>query len=353
LDRLLQPADFAGYRLALESAEESVGATAPNPPVGCTILDDSGRVLANAAHQGAGQPHAEVAALDQCRRAGTFGLIHTFLVTLEPCNHHGRTGPCTEAIRATPAARVIFGAKDPNPNVQGGGDRVLRAAGLICENLQQVTHPRWRDLATRSVKLLRPFTKATHTGLPWVVVKQVVDRCGSMIPPAGSKTFSTASSLDLAHRLRRQSDAILTGSGTILTDAPLMTVRRVPDHPHRLRHLLIMDRRGRTPAPYVAAAASRGLDVVLCTDLAAAIRTAGRFGALQLLVEAGPQITGAMLDSDLWDEWVLIRQGAAQGEPDRVVISDRDNRAMSRRTDEEGGEDERPVAGWPPWRERF
>jgi diaminohydroxyphosphoribosylaminopyrimidine deaminase / 5-amino-6-(5-phosphoribosylamino)uracil reductase len=325
-DGFLQPADHIGFDLALAGAEDSVGATAPNPPVGCTILDKSGQPLATAAHRGAGQPHAEVSAIETCRRAGTFGLIHTFLVTLEPCNHHGRTGPCTEAIVATPAERVIFGIKDPNPHVQGGGDRFLRGAGLACEDLQQVAYANWKDLAVRSAALIRPFGKAVRTGLPWVVVKQVIDRRGSMIPPAGCTTFSSASSLDLAHRLRRKSDAILTGSGTIVADAPLLTVRRVRDHPHRRRQLLIMDRRGRTPFSYIAASAARGLDAVLCTDLFAAIQAAGRAGALQLLVEAGPRITQAVLELNLWDEWVLISQGATPADADRIVVIYRDGR---------------------------
>jgi diaminohydroxyphosphoribosylaminopyrimidine deaminase / 5-amino-6-(5-phosphoribosylamino)uracil reductase len=324
----LQPSDeYSGFNLALICAEDSVGATAPNPPVGCTILDKSGRPLAIAAHQGAGHPHAEVAAIDQCQREATFPLIHTFLVTLEPCNHHGRTGPCTEAILSTPAVRVIFGVKDPNPNVHGGGHLRLRAAGLACEDLQQVVNSGWKDLARRSAALVRPFEKTVRTGLPWVVVKQAVDCRGSMIPPVGSKTFSSESSLDFAHRLRRESDAILTGSGTIIADAPLLTVRRVPDHPLRRRLLLIVDRRGRTPASYLAAAAGRGLDAVLFTDLAAAVRAAGRAGALKLLVEAGPQITRAVLESDLWDEWVLIRQGAAQADADTVSITYRIDQA--------------------------
>jgi diaminohydroxyphosphoribosylaminopyrimidine deaminase / 5-amino-6-(5-phosphoribosylamino)uracil reductase len=327
-DHLRQSHEYSGFNLALACAEDSVGATAPNPPVGCTILDKSGRPLATAAHKGPGQAHAEVAAIDQCRQEGTFGLIHTFLVTLEPCNHHGRTGPCTEAVLATPAVRVIFGAKDPNPNVDGGGDRMLRAAGLACEDLQQVAESSWKDLARRSAALVRPFEKAVRIGLPWVVVKQVVDRRGSMIPPIGSKTFSSESSLNLAHGLRKESDAILTGSGTIIADAPLLTVRRVPDHPHRRRLLLIMDRRGRTPASYLAAAAGRGLDAVVFADLAAAMRAAGRAGALKLLVEAGPQITQAVLDSDLWDEWVLIRQGAVQADPDMVTITYRDDHVL-------------------------
>jgi diaminohydroxyphosphoribosylaminopyrimidine deaminase/5-amino-6-(5-phosphoribosylamino)uracil reductase len=115
----------------------------------------------------------------------------------------------------------------------------------------------------------------------------------------------------------------LTGSGTILADAPLLTVRRIPDHPHRRRLLLIMDRRGRTPPRYLAEAAARGLDAMVFTDLAAAIWSAGRAGALKVLVEAGPRVTQAILESDLWDEWVLIRQGATKADPDSVRITGR------------------------------
>jgi diaminohydroxyphosphoribosylaminopyrimidine deaminase / 5-amino-6-(5-phosphoribosylamino)uracil reductase len=116
----------AAFGHALQAAVEFEGATAPNPPVGCVILDADGNELAVAAHRAAGQPHAEALAIQKCREAGLAERIHTLIVTLEPCNHQGRTPPCTSAILATPARQIWIGAQDPNPHVEGGG-ATLRA----------------------------------------------------------------------------------------------------------------------------------------------------------------------------------------------------------------------------------
>ncbi len=124
----LDPA--AALRLAIAAASRFRGATAPNPPVGCCLLDGAGRAVALGAHRRAGTAHAEAAAIAAAREAGTLDRIRTVVVTLEPCNHHGRTPPCTEAILATPAERVVIGAPDPNPQVAGGGARRLAGAGL-------------------------------------------------------------------------------------------------------------------------------------------------------------------------------------------------------------------------------
>ena len=198
---------------AIRLAQATIGATAPNPPVGCVVLDAAGRPLASAAHKGAGTAHAEAAALAACRCAGRIDDAHTLVVTLEPCNHHGRTGPCTEAILASPVRRVIFGVADPNPDVAGGGQVRLRAAGIRCEALGDAL-PDQGHLADQCADLIAPFAKHCREGLPWVTVKEVRDRSGSMIPPPGRKTFASDASLDHAHLLRRRSDAILTALQT-------------------------------------------------------------------------------------------------------------------------------------------
>jgi len=316
------PASVAALAEAIGLAEAMIGATAPNPPVGCVILDAAGRRLAAGAHQGAGTAHAEAVALAACRQAGRIAEAHTLVVTLEPCNHHGRTGPCTEAILASPVRRVIFGVADPNPDVAGGGRGRLQAAGLSCEPVSTAL-PDQTKLARRCADLIAPFAKRCRTGLPWVTVKEVRDRRGSMIPPPGRKTFSSDASLDLAHHLRRQADALLTGVGTILADAPLMTVRRVTDHPNRCRPLVIMDRSGRTPADYLEAASARGLRPVIAHDLETALRALARDGTLRVLVEAGPGLTAAVLATPLWDEHVRIRQGATDMDPDILEVTRR------------------------------
>jgi diaminohydroxyphosphoribosylaminopyrimidine deaminase / 5-amino-6-(5-phosphoribosylamino)uracil reductase len=287
---------------AFDAAAQTQGSTAPNPPVGCAVLDAQGRVLAVAAHAGAGQPHAEAAAIALCREARTVDHIHTLLVTLEPCNHTGSTGPCVAAILATPARRVLIGAADPNPRVAGGGAQALRAAGLEVRFLGG-------DAAVASRRLLAPFAKQVLSGMPWVTVKRAFDSAGSMIPPRGAKTFAASASLDLAHALRRRADAILTGVDTILADAPLFNVRRLADHKSKRRPLVVMDRDGRLPDGYAQAADARGLDVRVETDLTVALRRLGDEGVLEVLVEGGPRVSTAVLVDALWDETVNIHVG--------------------------------------------
>src|SRR5665213_3561108 len=129
-----------GMTAAIEAARAFEGATAPNPPVGCVLLDRSGAVLGVAAHQKAGALHAEALAIKTARAAGLVHLIHTVVVTLEPCNHHGRTPPCTEAILATPAKAVVIGMADPNSLVQRRGAKRL-AAGLSVSFLDHAQQP--------------------------------------------------------------------------------------------------------------------------------------------------------------------------------------------------------------------
>lgn len=301
----------AAFGYAVELASQWQGATAPNPPVGCVLLDASGNTLAAAAHQKAGGPHAEALAISLCRANGTLHRIHTVVVTLEPCNHAGRTPPCTGAILETPACHVWIGARDPNPYVAGGGGDHLAQAGLSVRALVNLDDPVAPRLAKAAARLIAPFAKRTTTGKPWVTVKQALDRHGSMIPPAGRKTFTSDASLDLAHRLRKRADAVITGSGTALADAPEFTVRRLPDFPGKRRHLVILDRRGRVPALYVEAAQARGFLVSIETDLDDALTDIGQAGCLEVLIEAGPQLTGSILASPLWDEHVVISQRLA------------------------------------------
>lgn len=332
------PARLIGsaFAEALRLASEYVGATAPNPPVGCLLLDAEGRTLAAGAHRKAGDLHAEAAAIARSRDNGTFHRIHTVVVTLEPCNHTGRTPPCADAILGTPAREVWIGVRDPNPRVAGGGAaRLASDGGLAVRFIDDLDHPQAAELAAAAHRLLAPFAKRARTGLPWVTVKQARDRSGSMVPPAGRKTFTTGASLDFAHALRKRADAILTGSGTVLADTPEFTVRRVPDFPGKRRQLVILDRRGRVGGAYLEAARGRGFDVSLETSLPAALARLGEAGALEVLVEAGIALTEAILASDLWDEHVLIQQASTPGAEDVITI-----RRRSDQTETEGKADD-------------
>jgi len=311
------------FRLALKEAHTFVGATAPNPPVGCVLLDAVGEVLAKAAHVRAGQPHAEAAAIAACRAAGLVERIHTAVVTLEPCSHTGRTPPCTEALLSTPVRAVWIGALDPHPRAPGVGVARLGQAGLAVAMISELDHPDAPELARAAGRLIAPFAKLSRTGRPWVLVKTALDARGGMIPPTGAKTFTSPQSLAHAHRLRRGCEAIITGSGTVLADDPTFTVRHVADHPGRRRRLAILDRRGRTPGAYLDAAAARGLDASLHTDIPALLDKLGAAGVLSALVEAGPTVRQAFLDAELWDEEVVFQRSALPGDPDRVEVRTR------------------------------
>lgn len=319
----LPPARIAAaFARALDVAQRYVGATMPNPAVGCILLDRDGNELAVAAHHKAGAPHAEALALQLCAEAGTTAAIHTAVVTLEPCNHHGRTPPCSEALLATPVRTVWIACADPNPQVAGGGAVRLSEAGVTVRFLSELATPDAAELRTKANRLIAPFAKRATTGLPFVVVKQALNAAGSMVPPAGQTTFTSDSSLDLAHQMRREADAILTGSGTILADDPAFTVRRVADHAGKHRPLVVLDRRGRVPESYLAAVRARGFVPTIAADVATALADLGAAACLGVLVEAGPSLTQTILASTLWDEHVLIEQ-AADGGADRVTIAQR------------------------------
>ena len=321
--RLSTTALADAFGAALEAAEAYAGATAPNPPVGCVVLDAEGRVLACEAHRKAGGAHAEAAAIAACRQADLTQQIHTLVVTLEPCNHTGRTPPCVEAILATPAKAVWIGARDPNPQVAGAGAERLAAAGLEVMVWDRLDHPDAPGLKQKADRLIAPFATWCALGRPWLTVKQAIARDGGMIAPGGRGTFTSPSSLALAHRLRRRADAIITGSGCVLADDPAFTVRHVADHAGKRRKLAILDRRRRTPRSYIEAADARGYDVLVRGDLPGLLDELAGAGVIEALVEAGPTLMKAFLEQDLWDEHVVIRQSPIPGEPDTVEIRSR------------------------------
>jgi diaminohydroxyphosphoribosylaminopyrimidine deaminase/5-amino-6-(5-phosphoribosylamino)uracil reductase len=298
--------------------------------VGAAALDRAGQLLAIAAHERAGQAHAEARVIAELRSKGLLERADTLVVTLEPCNHTGRTPPCTEAILASPIRKLVIGSRDPNPHVAGGGAARLGSAGVEASFLSDDD-----PLKRQCDLLIAPFRKHVTTGLPYLTIKTahhagqdpagMPHARGSMIPPAGQKTFTRPSSLKLAHELRRRADAILTGSGTILTDSPEFTVRHVGDHPGKTRELVILDRRRRVPESYLAGARSRGFTPWIAQDLEEALRALGSRGALEVLLEAGPTLSCAALETGFWDEHVVITSPEGQREEDQIEHVYRDH----------------------------
>ncbi|WP_087651891.1 MULTISPECIES: bifunctional diaminohydroxyphosphoribosylaminopyrimidine deaminase/5-amino-6-(5-phosphoribosylamino)uracil reductase RibD [Acetobacter] len=298
----------AAFNLAVAEAWSFVGRTAPNPPVGCVLLDAQGDVLVVAAHHQAGTAHAERLAVEQARALGLVERIDTAVVTLEPCNHTGRTPPCTEALLSTPVKTVWIGCADPNPHVQGGGAARLEHEGITVNRLWQCMNAAATYARCRA--LLAPFAMRMTHGRPWVTVKQALDSKGSMVPPKGQKTFTTPASLRLAHTLRRVTDGIVTATGTVLADRPTLTVRHVEDHPERRRLLVVCGQEQHAPTEWLASV-SATFDVRFCPDIAQLPDILAQSDALWVLVEAGPTLLEALKTHNLWDDWLTIRQDAS------------------------------------------
>ncbi len=233
----LAPEDARLMRRALALARRARGLTYPNPQVGAVIAR-GGKILGEGYHHRAGEPHAEVNAIADCHRRGHSPRGATLYVTLEPCNHHGRTPPCTEAILAAGAARVVIGASDPNRAVKGGGAVRLAAAGLEVQT---------GALAREAEDLNEAFHFFHATGLPWVTLKWAMTLDGCVSTRTGHSQWITgpAARRD-AHLLRARHGAVLIGVGTALADCPRLSVRLPRYHgPQPVR--VVLDSRLRTP----------------------------------------------------------------------------------------------------------
>ena len=301
-------------RRAIEHARRGLGRTTPNPIVGACIVTDEGVVVGQGAHERAGEPHAEVHALNE---AGDAARNATLYCTLEPCSHTGRTGPCTERIIQAGIRRVVAAMEDPFPLVSGRGFAALRAHGIDVEVGVE------RDAAER---LNQPFLTAVRAGRPFVTLKAATSLDGRIGKPGERTALSGELALRHAQYVRATVDAIAVGSGTILVDDPLLTARDV----YRERPLLrfIFDRRLRTPATAkvlstvsagpviiltspeaaqsqrsaVAALTDAGASVMALekSDLLSALREMPALGVQSLLVEGG-----AAVHASLWDEGLV------------------------------------------------
>jgi diaminohydroxyphosphoribosylaminopyrimidine deaminase/5-amino-6-(5-phosphoribosylamino)uracil reductase len=214
----LTATDRTHLRRALELAEGGRGRVSPNPLVGAVVVRD-GEPIGEGFHAELGGLHAERAALEDCRRRGEDPAGATMYVTLEPCAHHGRQPPCTEAILDAGIARVVIGSEDPSEKAAGRGPGILRDGGV------EVALAAGEE-ATAARLLNQPFRKHARTGLPLVTLKLAMSLDGRTVTPAGeSPWISGERSRALVHRWRAECDAIAVGIGTVLADDPLLTAR--------------------------------------------------------------------------------------------------------------------------------
>ncbi len=222
-------------RLAIVEAGKGLGRTSPNPAVGAVIVN-GGRVVGRGYHRKAGTPHAEVCAIADAGDAARGGTIY---VTLEPCNHTGRTPPCTQAILKAGLRAVVIGAMDPNPQVIGGGGVFLEGQGITV--LTGVMEEPCQDL-------IRPFVKHSSSGLPWVMMKAGLSLDGRISLRRGEATAITGElSRQFTHQLRDRVDAILVGVGTALVDDPSLTTRLAGKEGSRDPLRIVLDSQLRLP----------------------------------------------------------------------------------------------------------
>lgn len=319
--------DQAFMRVAISQAGKGLGQTRPNPAVGAVIVHD-GQVLGQGYHHGAGQAHAEVEAIQHVKKLGKKASLagSTMYVTLEPCNHQGRTGPCTQQILAAGIARVVVGRLDPNPLVSGRGVRFLRRHGVSVSLGVE---------AQSCDALICGYHKHVNTGLPWLIAKAAVSLDGRLATRTGdSRGLSGQESQLHLHRLRASSDAIVVGVGTVLKDNPRLNVRGIPRAARATQNLLrvVVDTQARTPAQskivqgpgrcliaHCKTASAKnvrrlqkaGAELLLCrskggqVSLADLFRQLGRRGLMRVLVEGGGTLHGSLLRANLADELLL------------------------------------------------
>lgn len=299
---------------AVELASRGLGRTSPNPVVGCVVLDAEGRVAGEGFHARAGEAHAEVVALSD---AGPRARGGTAVVTLEPCRHTGRTGPCTRALAEAGVARVVIAVLDPTTTAAGGAQE-LREAGI------EVITGVGREEAEHGN---RAWLHAARTGRPFVTWKLAATLDGRIAAADGTSRWITGpEAREAAHVLRAAGDAVLVGSGTLRADNPHLAVRGLPDATQPLR--VVLDAAAAIPhtarvlddaAPTLVVVAddtdasrlvSAGVDVLPVPRAASGLDPTVLLAALHergvrsVLVEGGARLAGSLVAADLVDEVV-------------------------------------------------
>jgi len=310
---------------ALDLARKSVGLASPNPAVGCVVVKD-GVILGDGFHQYALRDHAEIVALKQ---AGAKAQGATLYVTLEPCNHTGRTGPCSEAIIAAGIARVVAAMEDPNPKTAGAGFARLRAAGIAVETgLQEA----------EAQKLNEAFACWITAHKPFVTLKSALTLDGQLALPKTRRSkkrvwITNEESRAEVQRMRHSSDALLTGIGTIVADDPLLTDRSGLPRRRRLLRVILDSKLRLSPKARIVESAQQDVLVFTAASLKSAkarklqnvgvelvsakmrggkidlnlmLKELGKRDILSVLLEAGPRLNTAALEAGVVHKLMLF-----------------------------------------------
>lgn len=313
--------DHTFIQQALGLAAQALFLTSPNPRVGCVLVAPDGQVIGQGHTQQAGGPHAEVMALRDAAAHGHPVTGATAYVTLEPCSHHGRTGPCCDALVAAGIGKVVASLSDPNPAVSGQGFARLRAAGIEVEV---------GPAAAESRELNIGFFSRMVRKTPWVRMKMAASLDGTTALANGQSQWITSPEARAdGHAWRARACAVLTGIGTVLEDNPRLDVRDVATP--RQPHIVVVDSRLQTPLDahlFIAGRAciiyaavpndakqaaleARGATVVMLpdangkVDLAAMLKDLGAREINELHVEAGSKLNGSLIRAGLVDEYLL------------------------------------------------
>jgi diaminohydroxyphosphoribosylaminopyrimidine deaminase / 5-amino-6-(5-phosphoribosylamino)uracil reductase len=318
----LHKPDQRYMKMALRLAARGAGLVSPNPMVGAVVVQAE-EVVGRGWHRRYGEPHAEVMAL---RDAGSQSRGATLYVTLEPCNHHGQTPPCTEAVLAAGVKRVVAATPDPNRRVSGGGAIFLREKGVEVH---------MGLLAEEGRRLNEAWFTWVETGLPFVIAKAACSLDGKIATRTGdSKWLTGEAARSFGHRLRHECDAILVGIGTVLADDPQLTTRlpgRQSNDPIRVvldshlriplnAHLLHLNSPAPTwvacttaaPAEKIQALKEQGIEVLVLPEQDGRValeplrQELGRRRVQSLLVEGGAEVLGAFLDQRLVDKFYFF-----------------------------------------------
>lgn len=309
--------DIYYMQLAISEAKKGIYTTRPNPAVGSVIVKD-GRIIGTGFHPKAGQPHAEVFALRQARDSGFDTQGACAYVTLEPCSHTGRTPPCADALINSGIRRVVVASLDPNPKVAGNGIKKLKAAGIevvvgVC--------------ADEAMALNAGFLKAMATGMPYVRLKMAGSIDGRTAMASGESKWITGNEArEDVQKLRAMSAAIITGSGTILADDPLLTVRSqqlgVAIEQIPAPKIVVVDRRGRIQKGGHQIF-DHHHDVLLWReDLTTLLKQlVSAYQCYDVMVEAGASLSGAFIASGFVDELIVYQAPCILGHAARSMFA--------------------------------
>ncbi len=309
--------EISAMRRALDAAR-SVSRTLPNPRVGCVLLAPDGAELATGVHRGAGTPHAEVDALSQ---AGSAARGATAVVTLEPCNHIGRTGPCAQALIAAGVERVVFAQFDPDRSAAGGAT-TLSDAGINVES---------GVLADEALALNIEWSHAVTRGRPYVTWKYAATLDGLSAAPDGTSKWITGEGARRDVQLfRAESDAIVAGTGTVIADDPRLTVRDSNDFPvsYDKQPLRVVVGETRIPRYYRVYDRVAPTLMIQSRDPATVLQKLAENDIRHVWLEGGPRIAGAFWNAGLVDRVIgyiapaMLGSGRAALESEATTLAD-------------------------------